>query len=185
VKPACSTCHVDKHKGTLGSACETCHSVDAPFADAIKTFDHSTAAFALTGAHARTPCASCHRTPDYRVARFSSCSSCHTTPHAPKVSTVCAGCHTTETWRTKKFDHNRTAFPLVGKHGSVECSRCHTEPAARVKPAAPRARPAMRIRTRADSNRIAAPATTSGDSPTRRSITSEPRATRWPTGIRD
>jgi hypothetical protein len=134
--PACSTCHQDKHKGSLGTACERCHKTDVPFAAAAKAFDHSQSAFALTGAHRSTACAACHKTPDFKVAKFATCSSCHATPHAPKVSTACTSCHTTERWRTRTFDHTRTAFPLLGKHATADCASCHKAPATKVKPAA-------------------------------------------------
>ena len=134
--PTCSSCHDDKHKGTLGPNCQRCHSVDVTFATATKSFDHSLAAFALTGAHKTVACASCHKTPDFKIAKFSTCTSCHQTPHGPKVSPVCTTCHTSENWKTKAFDHTRTAFPLVGKHLTADCTGCHKQPATKVKPAA-------------------------------------------------
>jgi hypothetical protein len=134
--PSCATCHEDKHKGALGSGCERCHSVDVAFAASSRAFDHSRAAFALTGAHRTVACASCHRTPNYKVAKFSTCAGCHATPHAPKVSTACTTCHATESWRTRTFDHARTAYPLVGRHATADCAGCHKAPAAKVKPAA-------------------------------------------------
>jgi hypothetical protein len=107
-----------------------------PFSTAKTAFDHAQTAFALTGAHASTPCASCHRTADFKVAKFASCTNCHATPHSTKVSTSCTSCHTTANWRSKTFDHARTAFPLAGRHATVDCSGCHKAPATRVKPAA-------------------------------------------------
>ena len=135
-KTACASCHEDKHKGGLGTGCERCHSLDVTFASATKTFDHTRTAFALTGAHQTTTCVSCHKTANYKVAKFSSCMSCHVTPHAARVSVTCTTCHTTATWRTKTFDHARTAFPLVGKHATADCAGCHKAPAVKVKPAA-------------------------------------------------
>ena len=33
--------------------------------------------------------------------------------------------HDTENWKASKFDHNKTAFKLDGKHINVVCSKCH------------------------------------------------------------
>ncbi len=131
---ACVTCHEDKHKGALPGSCERCHSIDVTFASASKNFDHSRTAYALTGAHRTAKCAACHKTPDYKVAKSSACATCHVTPHTARVSATCTSCHSTETWKTTKFDHGRTAYPLLGKHAAAECAGCHKQPAAKVKP---------------------------------------------------
>jgi len=133
--PACGSCHTDTHKGSLGSSCEKCHSVAAPFASARTTFDHATTAFALSGAHRTVTCASCHKGSGFKVANFSSCTSCHATPHPRTMSTNCTSCHSVENWRTRRFDHSRTAFALAGQHATVDCAACHKAPATRVKPA--------------------------------------------------
>jgi hypothetical protein len=133
--PSCSSCHTDVHKGSLGPKCERCHSTNDAFTTIGRTFDHSVTAFPLTGAHRTTTCVSCHAGKTFKVAKFSTCSSCHVTPHPKSFSTTCTTCHATATWRTKTFDHSRTAFPLVGKHSMVDCASCHKAPAAKVKPA--------------------------------------------------
>lgn len=132
----CTTCHQDKHKGALGPTCERCHALEVTFASASKSFDHSHTNFALTGGHRTVVCAACHKTPDYRVAKFSACASCHVTPHTARVSPTCTSCHTTDNWKTKSFDHTRTAFPLIGKHLTADCAGCHKQPATKVKPPA-------------------------------------------------
>ena len=132
--PACSACHTDVHKGSLGPTCERCHSTSDAFATIGKAFDHSVTAYPLTGVHRTTACASCHTGKTYKVAKFSTCASCHVTPHPKSFSDTCTSCHTTATWRTKTFDHARTAFPLVGKHSALDCASCHKAPAAKVKP---------------------------------------------------
>jgi hypothetical protein len=48
---------------------------------------------------------------------------------------MCRTCHSSATWRTSKFDHTKTAFPLRGRHQSVACTACHKGPAARTSPA--------------------------------------------------
>ena len=130
----CAACHTDPHKGSLGSQCSTCHATTAKFAAAIKGFDHARTKFALAGAHSKVACESCHKNKQYKGIAFQSCTSCHTDPHKAKLGSSCTSCHTETAWRTTKVDHARTAFPLRGKHATVECEKCHLKPAALVKP---------------------------------------------------
>jgi len=133
--PACGRCHADAHKGALGAVCQTCHSTAAAFKDARKSFDHGLTTFPLAGAHRTLDCAKCHATADFKIAKFGACLDCHRTPHPATMSTSCTGCHTSDNWKTKKFDHSGTAFPLVGRHAAVDCDGCHKAPATKVKPA--------------------------------------------------
>ena len=129
----CASCHADVHKGALGPRCVTCHTATVKFVDSRRFFDHRRTEFPLTGAHTSVACASCHRdTKTYKGVQFSSCASCHSDPHQPRFPASCSSCHTTQVWRTTKVDHSRTAFPLRGSHATVECVKCHTQPAARV-----------------------------------------------------
>jgi len=52
-------------------------------------------------------------------------------PHGPKFKMDCALCHNEESWKVDrakvKFNHNKTKFPLIGQHKTVECNRCHTD----------------------------------------------------------
>jgi hypothetical protein len=132
--PSCQTCHIDTHKGSLGAACARCHSDREAFAAATVHFDHTITAFALTGAHRSVACTACHKNAGYRIARFDSCATCHATPHAPNVSPTCTTCHTSNNWVSKTFNHDRTAFPLAGRHAQTPCASCHKAPATRVKP---------------------------------------------------
>jgi hypothetical protein len=50
--------------------------------------------------------------------------------------TRCAACHTAEGWKDVKFAHERTGFPLEGRHRVAQCKACHAsgtfaEPVAR------------------------------------------------------
>jgi hypothetical protein len=178
--PVCTTCHQDKHKSALGPNCERCHSLEVTFASATKGFDHRRTAFALTGGHQTVACAHCHKTPDYKVARFSACATCHVTPHKAQVSTVCTTCHSTATWRTKNFNHARTAFPLAGKHAAVDCASCHKQPATKVRPRPP-VPPVTRTLTKATSSRTASRVIPRAASRLRSSITWRRPATLWRT----
>jgi hypothetical protein len=133
--PTCGSCHTDAHKGSLGTQCATCHTTTVAFKQTRQRFDHGRTKFPLTGAHQAVTCAACHRSGTYANLAFASCASCHQDPHAQRLGPTCASCHVTQAWRTTKVDHSRTAFPLKGLHAAVQCVGCHTQPAARVKPA--------------------------------------------------
>ena len=65
----------DAHKGRFGAKCQTCHSTAG-----WKTvrFDHARdARWALTGAHAKAACQSCHRGILYQEKLGTDCLSCH------------------------------------------------------------------------------------------------------------
>jgi hypothetical protein len=40
----------------------------------------------------------------------------------------CETCHTVKTWQDLTFSHDKTKFPLNGKHALVPCNKCHTVP---------------------------------------------------------
>lgn len=130
-RPACSSCHIDVHKGSAGAECMRCHSTAAPFKQARSQFDHATARFPLAGAHREVACEKCHKTslfrdPDlFRGREVGACAACHTDPHRSKFGAACASCHTTDRWVTRSVDHSKTRFPLVGAHGQVACAKCH------------------------------------------------------------
>lgn len=132
--PSCSSCHTDVHKGSLGQKCQSCHPTNVAFTAARTSFNHDVTAFPLLGAHKRTQCSTCHVAASFKVPKFGACADCHKTPHPVAVSTACASCHTNDNWRTRRFDHSRTAFPLRGEHATVACESCHKQPATKVKP---------------------------------------------------
>ncbi len=130
----CYTCHEDYHQATLGNDCGKCHNT-IDFKPAAK-FDHSTAAFRLTGSHLKVDCIKCHikekrNGKDYQIFKgvlFESCESCHKDVHKGKFGKDCERCHSTSTFKDinkKEFDHNKTKFPLRGAHINIKCSDCH------------------------------------------------------------
>ena len=123
--PACGACHRDVHKGTLGQDCTKCHSTDAAFKEARGTFNHTRAAFQLTGLHQRVACDKCHVSGVFRGLRFDTCSSCHKSPHRNELGPACTSCHTTAGWVTRTVDHGRTGFALAGAHQQLACVKCH------------------------------------------------------------
>jgi Zn finger protein HypA/HybF involved in hydrogenase expression len=125
----CSGCHaaVDAHAGRMGSKCETCHeSTD------WKTthFDHQRdTKYALTGAHEKVSCHSCHTAVVTVQKTPQQCVACHRAVdvHAGSLGTTCDSCHGSASWAHDiRFDHDLSAFPLIGQHVAVPCARCHT-----------------------------------------------------------
>lgn len=128
----CIGCHKDVHSGQLGESCQQCHNVETKFQQAKTAFDHNKAAFTLKGRHQTVNCLKCHKAkPGTKVIQwkglaFNRCSYCHTDPHKPSFNQACSRCHNETSWReVSSFDHNRTRYPLTGKHRSLACSRCH------------------------------------------------------------
>ena len=136
LSPACLTCHEDRHKGQLGTECQRCHAVSGW---KLPSFDHSTTHYPLTGRHERVACDKCHRPlPDdpkviqYVKLNFAECSGCHQDPHHGAFAARCGSCHNTESWKqvqltTSTFNHDKTKFPLAGKHADLACLKCHKD----------------------------------------------------------
>lgn len=131
----CVSCHrnldpkfLDSHVATYGSECLSCHDGVDTYG---RAFDHGRVTSPLVGKHAQLTCDKCHQgarsiadlknTPQ-------SCYSCHAKDdaHGGQFGQDCAKCHTPNSWRDVTIDHSLTAFPLVGKHTTVECTSCHT-----------------------------------------------------------
>jgi hypothetical protein len=141
---SCISCHAEPkvHMGKFGTDCAKCHSTtewhlaSVPGAlSAGGAFDHDKTAFKLIGKHKAVDCKSCHVNNTFKGTP-TSCSSCHAEPkvHAGKFGTDCAKCHTPAEWHTASlpgvlaggaFDHDKTSFPLTGKHKAVDCKSCH------------------------------------------------------------
>ena len=121
----CFSCHQedDSHRGQLGSVCEKCHTTEAwrP-----AQFDHNTTGFILTGSHVNVNCSSCHTNGTYKNTPRD-CFYCHNANdvHRGQFGRNCEACHQTTTWSGARFDHNNTAFPLIGNHVTLDCSACH------------------------------------------------------------
>ena len=114
------------HKGGFGERCDSCHDARAwkP-----SPFNHDTdTKYALRGRHRAARCADCHTGPLYRERISAACADCHrkNDRHKGTLGPECGACHTERDWKeTGRFDHARTAFALLGKHGDVRCAECH------------------------------------------------------------
>ncbi len=112
-------------------------------------FKHDDTKYPLTGKHIKVECIKCHKIEKselpthhfipkrdgagtfsrYKPLEFASCITCHKDVHNNKFGPDCASCHVTNTWaemKSKRFDHSKTVYPLVGKHITVTCAKCHT-----------------------------------------------------------
>ncbi len=131
---SCVSCHQDVHEGTLGGDCAKCHDFEQW--KPASRFNHASTDYPLTGRHAAVACEKCH-IPEpakpvalkLRQMAFADCSSCHKDPHGGAFEARCSSCHSTAGWRqlspSESFRHDKTKFPLRGKHASLACNACH------------------------------------------------------------
>lgn len=124
----CQGCHRgdDKHRGRYGDRCDSCHDVKSWKSI---SFNHdSDTRYALRGKHRTVRCDSCHTGTLYRDKLSSDCLSCHRQDdrHKGSLGMECTACHVESSWKeTRRFDHDRSRFPLLGQHADTDCKRCH------------------------------------------------------------
>ena len=109
------------------------------------SFDHNLTGYELTGRHKsgwsskgkKIDCRSCH-TSDFvvepelkkRSGTFlglrEACNNCHKDVHQKTLGNDCAKCHSSEEFKpAKKFDNDKSDFPLTGKHLDVAGIESH------------------------------------------------------------
>lgn len=132
----CINCHDDWHQNTLSvNDCASCHDTEAfspaPF------FDHDKTDYPLVGKHKDVECIDCHQKEtrngkEFQVfagVRANNCIDCHDDVHAGNLGTNCKQCHHEDSFEShrkmKRFNHDRTGFPLRGEHKKVDCRECH------------------------------------------------------------
>jgi hypothetical protein len=142
LESTCTSCHEDVHRGALNQNCAVCH--DAGRWAETPGFTHDTTAFPLADKHATVRCDQCHLAqrlaprrdrqgrliPIYRPVPHEACADCHADVHRGQFGTTCTRCHTTKGWHQvdkSSFDHDRTAYPLRGRHAGVPCASCHAD----------------------------------------------------------
>lgn len=134
VPATCVSCHAedDAHRGSLGKDCVSCHNEQGW---SVETFNHGRTGFALAGRHATARCESCHVN-SVTAPLPRDCNGCHAKDdtHKGRNGTACADCHSAVNWKTVSFSHDKTKFPLLGKHKSATCESCHTKPIKDWKP---------------------------------------------------
>jgi hypothetical protein len=131
----CASCHRadSPHGGSLGQACEKCHTVTR-WSDV--NFDHDLNAWPLLGLHVAVTCGQCHQSQGFKDTP-KDCFGCHAKDDAHKgaLTKDCAACHTPNGWKLWDFDHAaRTRFPLTAAHAKAACAQCHLKPQNVMKP---------------------------------------------------
>lgn len=91
----------------------------------------------MTGSHIDVDCSKCHikeqknnkQFQKFAGVKFKSCKNCHNDIHSGRFGNDCESCHNTNSFKkvniSSRFDHNKTNFPLIGKHKLVKCNNCH------------------------------------------------------------
>ena len=140
LKQDCLSCHNNEHRDQLSKDCIKCHVQDGWKIN--NKFDHKNTKFNLTGKHITVECRKCHPIlidnksvtfkdttyVKYTKLQYSNCTSCHKDIHKDKFGSDCQRCHVTKGWKIldeRNVDHNKTEFPLLGKHILVKCDKCH------------------------------------------------------------
>ena len=135
----CIDCHENIHEPYLDkkyypeATCESYHNSNRW---GEIDFDHSKTNFKLEGAHLGQSCRSCHFRTGERGISYqeftqlsSGCINCHQDVHFGQFEetseTNCLRCHDYFSWSAGKFDHDQTAFKLLGKHRDVACIKYH------------------------------------------------------------
>jgi hypothetical protein len=114
--------------GNLGADCGACHTPEGwtPLREPL-SFDHGATGFALVAAHAQASCRSCHR--DLVFSNVATaCADCHQDAHRGELGVACGTCHTPESWSARREFarvHERTRFPLLAAHATLDCEACH------------------------------------------------------------
>jgi hypothetical protein len=132
---SCTSCHADPHAGRFGNDCVKCHGTQDWKRIDARRFDHDRTRYPLRGRHAAVRCESCHdpASPAGKKPPFESCGSCHQDAHAGQATIAgraadCAACHTVAGFKPSVFTvamHQRTDYPLEGRHAAVACASCH------------------------------------------------------------
>jgi hypothetical protein len=109
-----------------------------------ENFDHAMTGYQLMGKHKILDCQKCHRPENiadrnkYLAKRKKiektylglgqKCFTCHHDEHRGQMSNECGSCHSSEGWKPSSgFDHNKTDYPLLGRHARLSCQKCHFE----------------------------------------------------------
>lgn len=125
-----------------GKSCASCHNDHHGRNFQIirfntEKFDHRLAGYPLEGAHDGKSCKDCHNADFIRDSNLkkkagtflglnTECLNCHQDYHQGTLSANCKECHGMKSFKpAEKFDHNKTNYPLKGKHQQVLCTDCH------------------------------------------------------------
>ena len=133
----CSKCHPD-HAGLDFELIEWAEG-------SADEFDHKRTGWPLSTPHGKLKCSQCHK-PKFQTGHITElmkrkdpdsswlgldtdCAGCHEDVHHDTLGRDCNSCHAQGAWLpTRGFDHDRTQYPLDGKHVEVTCVKCHGAP---------------------------------------------------------
>jgi hypothetical protein len=118
----CATCHSPRHGDQFGVDCTRCHQ-PTRFRD-VPPFDHQRTLFPLDRRHRAVKCLDCHDAQRFQRLALD-CRACHGDPHRGRTLLDCGECHRADRWQVVRFDHDRSLFPLRGKHWVTPCRDCH------------------------------------------------------------
>lgn len=128
ITTVCYDCHrlEDVHRGRYGKKCQDCHREEKW---SRIDFDHDNdTEYKLVGAHRKAPCDGCHRKGNiYKEKTSDKCHDCHRRDdaHQGRYGRKCQDCHSPRRWDRTDFDHDKTKFPLHGRHTKTKCDACH------------------------------------------------------------
>jgi hypothetical protein len=133
----CKDCHEDVHQASVPEMyfpeanCKACHSAETWHQI---SFPHEQTGYPLVGAHSKPDCRTCHfdsAKPESFVFQEikQDCKTCHQDPHQGQFdfygTQSCLRCHDHVAFKPNQFNHDKTLFPLQGRHREVECAACH------------------------------------------------------------
>jgi len=114
------------HGKSLRIDCAQCHDSKNWQLSTKRRFRHESTGFVLEGQHNKIECKACHSNLIFRKSK-TNCNACHQDVHNQTVGTDCARCHNSQSWTVQNIAsiHDKTSFPLVGVHKTVNCTACH------------------------------------------------------------
>ena len=137
----CIACHEIDYNSTqnpnhisagFSTDCQTCHDLTSSSWYTVNVVHDF---FPLVGGHAINDCFVCHEPGGNFSGLSPDCIACHENDYnnpandpnhiTANFPTDCRQCHSIYGWSPSTFDHNLTAFPLTGKHITVDCQDCH------------------------------------------------------------
>lgn len=139
IQGECMSCHLEPalHADYFGAQCEQCHDAFGwkPALLEGLPFGHSDDTRFTLKLHITTyqelpfTCATCHVDEQFLFSE-NQCIDCHAAAepefvrsHTEQVGEACLACHD-GSGEIAEFDH-ALVWPLLGKHGTVECTACH------------------------------------------------------------
>ncbi|MEJ2055234.1 MAG: cytochrome c3 family protein [Calditrichaceae bacterium] len=137
------------HARPENKVCENCHVEHQGrdfnliyWKEGRDNFDHSLTGYTLEGGHKNIDCRKCHTEKNIKdpqkyidkkkdlnqtyLGLSRDCLSCHRDEHRGQLGNTCLDCHVYNAWKpATKFNHDKTKYPLTGKHEEVDCIKCH------------------------------------------------------------